>query len=344
MPLLHGVLHVHVHEACDIATTARIQTVGFLKKYVCCGMLPDLAGSCDPYFCLDVGNTRRLRTRFIHSTHNPVWNEKHEVYLADEANEIKIEVKVSRISQQRNKQGSTICCACIGIFQVQALDALGLPRSAGSQAAVTTMPSRSCITSTGVHKASSLLIMPLLVYLQDADVVGADYLGEAVIPVSDILGGQVLDRWYELTDSGGNVRYHKELDGDQKPSRVHVTMQFVPVGAEVRPSQHCSAQATRTAAADAHVRFPSDRGSMGNVAHAARSTAHSAHQPFTVACLAEYVHCMCQQQVRLQGCVLPQLTTAGTEVQTSWQLFSRSKLSMGTLCLPATGPQGLAIW
>lgn len=95
MPLLHGVLHVHVHEACDLVTTARIQTVGFLKKWVCCGMLPELSGSCDPYLCLDVGNTRRLRTRFIPATHHPVWNEEHEVYVADEADEIKIEVKVS---------------------------------------------------------------------------------------------------------------------------------------------------------------------------------------------------------------------------------------------------------
>lgn len=94
MPLLHGILHVHVHEAVDIATTVRIKTVGFLKKYVCCGMLPELSGSCDPYLCLDVGSTRRLRTRIVAASQHPVWNEKHEVYLADEAEELKIEVKV----------------------------------------------------------------------------------------------------------------------------------------------------------------------------------------------------------------------------------------------------------
>jgi hypothetical protein len=37
---------------------------------------------------------RRLRTRFIEGTHNPVWNERHEVYLADEADTLKISVKV----------------------------------------------------------------------------------------------------------------------------------------------------------------------------------------------------------------------------------------------------------
>jgi hypothetical protein len=39
---------------------------------------------------------RRLRTRFIEATHNPVWNERHEVYLADEADTIKLSVKVGR--------------------------------------------------------------------------------------------------------------------------------------------------------------------------------------------------------------------------------------------------------
>ena len=73
-----------------------------------------------------------------------------------------------------------------------------------------------------------------LLSLQDADVVGADFLGQAVIPVSEVVGGKVLDTWVELTDTAGNVRYHQELDGDKRPSRVHITLQFVPVGAEVR--------------------------------------------------------------------------------------------------------------
>jgi hypothetical protein len=29
-----------------------------MKRYICCGALPQLAGSCDPYLCLDVGKTR----------------------------------------------------------------------------------------------------------------------------------------------------------------------------------------------------------------------------------------------------------------------------------------------
>lgn len=37
---------------------------------------------------------RRLRTRFIEATHNPVWNERFEVYLADEAETFKLSIKV----------------------------------------------------------------------------------------------------------------------------------------------------------------------------------------------------------------------------------------------------------
>lgn len=96
MPLLHGALHVFAHEATHLAVTRRIRAVGCLKRYVCCGMLPELSGSCDPYLCLDVGSTRRLRTRFIVGTHNPQWNEQHEVYVADEAEQLTLEVKVGR--------------------------------------------------------------------------------------------------------------------------------------------------------------------------------------------------------------------------------------------------------
>lgn len=67
MVLLHGVLHVTAHEARDLPTTRRIEAVGILKRFVCCGMLPELAGSCDPYLCLDVGHTRRLRHELLHS-------------------------------------------------------------------------------------------------------------------------------------------------------------------------------------------------------------------------------------------------------------------------------------
>lgn len=97
MVLLHGVLDVTVHEGRHLPASLMTQASGALKRIVCCGAGPQLLGSCDPYLCLDVGNTRRLRSSFCQSTHNPVWDERAEVYVADEAEELKIEVKVGGV-------------------------------------------------------------------------------------------------------------------------------------------------------------------------------------------------------------------------------------------------------
>lgn len=67
---------------------------GAVKRVICCGAGPHLVGSCDPYLCLDVGPTRRLRSSFCNNTHNPVWNERARVYVADEAEELRLQVKV----------------------------------------------------------------------------------------------------------------------------------------------------------------------------------------------------------------------------------------------------------
>eukprot|EP00879_Flechtneria_rotunda_P013406 GHRR01013996.1.p1 GENE.GHRR01013996.1~~GHRR01013996.1.p1 ORF type:complete len:724 (+),score=209.94 GHRR01013996.1:247-2418(+) len=157
MPLLHGVLQVVVYEAQNLPTTRRIQAVGCIKRYVCCGALPQLAGSCDPYLCLDVGNTRRVRSRFIQGTHNPVWNERHEVYVADEADQLKIEIK-------------------------------------------------------------------------DADIIGADFLGQAIIPVSEVVNGEQWDKWLDLTDTNGNPMKGKHVSGDRQQSRAHISIRYEPVG------------------------------------------------------------------------------------------------------------------
>eukprot|EP00882_Tetradesmus_deserticola_P025421 GHRQ01027922.1.p1 GENE.GHRQ01027922.1~~GHRQ01027922.1.p1 ORF type:complete len:406 (+),score=151.50 GHRQ01027922.1:296-1513(+) len=168
MPLLHGALHVFAYQATNLAVTRRIQAVGCLKRYICCGMLPELSGSCDPYLCLDIGSTRRLRTRFIVGTHNPDWHEQHEVYVADEAEQITLEVK-------------------------------------------------------------------------DADVVGSDFLGQAVIPVADIINGQLFDKWLDLTDTSGQPLFCRDKSGDKQPSRVHISIQYKPVGSEdlseLRPNE-----------------------------------------------------------------------------------------------------------
>lgn len=52
--------------------------------------------------------TRRLRTRFIEGSHNPVWDERHEVYLADEAETFKLTIKVLiRVV--------LLVCVCVGV-------------------------------------------------------------------------------------------------------------------------------------------------------------------------------------------------------------------------------------
>lgn len=94
MVLLHGVLDVHIIEAKDLPHSLINQAGGLVKRVLCCNAGPSLVGSCDPYLCLDVGKTRRLRSTIIQSTTNPEWNERAEVYVADEADTIKVEIKV----------------------------------------------------------------------------------------------------------------------------------------------------------------------------------------------------------------------------------------------------------
>lgn len=113
MPLLHGVLDVYVHEATvsssspcplrtaprhctcfpahcythlaghprsflgaaqNLSSTYRIQVVGCMKRYICCGALPALAGSCDPYLCLDVGQTRCVNTQQGEGNQSTTWS------------------------------------------------------------------------------------------------------------------------------------------------------------------------------------------------------------------------------------------------------------------------------
>jgi hypothetical protein len=42
----------------------------------------------------DVGKTRRLRSPIIQSSHNPRWDQRATVYVADEADDITAEIKV----------------------------------------------------------------------------------------------------------------------------------------------------------------------------------------------------------------------------------------------------------
>lgn len=54
---------------------------------------------------------------------------------------------------------------------------------------------------------------------QDADVVGADFLGQAIIPVSDVVGGQPYDAWLDLTDLTGATMQGKDLSGCVRKGR-----------------------------------------------------------------------------------------------------------------------------
>lgn len=94
MVLLHGMLDVTIHEGRNLPASFVTKAAGVMKRFVCCNAGPQLLGSCDPYVCIDVGNTRRLRSSFCQSTHNPTWNERAEVFLADEAEELIVQVKV----------------------------------------------------------------------------------------------------------------------------------------------------------------------------------------------------------------------------------------------------------
>jgi hypothetical protein len=59
------------------------------------------------------------------------------------------------------------------------------------------------------HCLAWLLSAPV----QDADVVGADFLGQAVIQASSIMDGQVHDLWLDLTDATGATMQGKSLTG-----------------------------------------------------------------------------------------------------------------------------------
>jgi len=65
-----------------------------------CALL--LAGFVDPYCTLDVGSTRRVRTRFIkNSPREATWNERYWVYVCDEADELSFEVKEGQLTGAR---------------------------------------------------------------------------------------------------------------------------------------------------------------------------------------------------------------------------------------------------
>jgi hypothetical protein len=114
--LLHGTLDVTIIKADHLPITAWTKITSIFKKYVCCNMLPELVGSCDPYCCMDVGTTRRLRTTFMKNVTHPVWNEHFEVDVADEAKDILFSVKVG--VSKAFRRSATCRRAAHGVFGV----------------------------------------------------------------------------------------------------------------------------------------------------------------------------------------------------------------------------------
>lgn len=71
-------------------------------------------------------------------------------------------------------------------------------------------------------------------HTQDADRVGAEFLGMAVIPVKDILGGQLYDQWLDLVDkTGAPVGCPDKATKGPAQSRLHISIQYRPVGVKV---------------------------------------------------------------------------------------------------------------
>eukprot|EP00878_Enallax_costatus_P045351 GHUV01054542.1.p1 GENE.GHUV01054542.1~~GHUV01054542.1.p1 ORF type:complete len:126 (-),score=31.28 GHUV01054542.1:2-379(-) len=72
------------------------------------------------------------------------------------------------------------------------------------------------------------------VLLQDADIMGAEYLGQATIPISSILQGRVFRDWLLLSDTAGKpVGRTDKLKGVFEQAAVRLTIKYTPVGNEV---------------------------------------------------------------------------------------------------------------
>ena len=74
----------------------------------------------------------------------------------------------------------------------------------------------------------------MFVALQDADRVGAEFLGLAKVPVKEFINGEEYDQWLGLVDRTGQpVSCWDKATKGPKQSRLHITIKFRPVGAKV---------------------------------------------------------------------------------------------------------------
>jgi hypothetical protein len=151
-----------------------------------------------------VGKTRRLRSTIIHNCHNPVWIERANVYVADEAEDLTLEVKV----RWWRVRPVWRCSSAV-------------PRATAA-----------CLR-THTRSQHHRVVALCAVGPQDADVVGAELLGCATIPVDAIAGGQPYDAWLALTDKAGTAMGYTEKRSKQfTQARLHVSITYHPVGAQ----------------------------------------------------------------------------------------------------------------
>lgn len=80
--------------------------------------------------------------------------------------------------------------------------------------------------------------------LQDADRVGAEFLGLAKIPVKDFISGAPYDQWLDLVDRAGQpVMYADRVTKGSRQARLHMSITYRPVGVKVSSKRTCSSTA-----------------------------------------------------------------------------------------------------
>jgi hypothetical protein len=122
----------------------------------------DSCGSCRcccDTTCADVGKTRRLRSAIVQNNHHPVWNQRAVVYVADEADDITMEIKVG---VQAMRQGPAT--AGVAVVSCDAITAT-LQRATNWQAADTVGVTTPPVTAVG----GAGLLAPLRCALRGAN-------------------------------------------------------------------------------------------------------------------------------------------------------------------------------
>jgi hypothetical protein len=173
------------------------QCSSLIKRFLCCGLGPALYGSCDPYAVLELQGTRRLRTSVMGGETSPHWDERFEVLVADEVQKLRIVVKVQRGGRGLPWAGPSGRAAA----GRQARGRQAQRAGAGAWACGARV--HPCAVPQA-PPASALAPFPRP---QDADVVGAEFLGHAFVDPQVLLDGRrhafALDLMDQQVGGGG---------------------------------------------------------------------------------------------------------------------------------------------